>query len=197
MIVFSLAGHPRDVSPSALPLAAARAGDRAAIDTVVAWAAPLVIGWCRRVGGRTVHADDAAQDVLVVLYTRISQVPDTIRPWLWGVTRRVLAAHRRRAWVRRWLPGLRADPVDPTPDVVRRLESDDALRFVDATLAGMPLAQREVFVLCDIEGHTDEEAAEITRASVGTTKSRLRLARARFAACLQEDAASSLAAEAP
>ena len=44
----------------------------------------------------------------------------------------------------------------------------------------MPDDLRAVLVLCDIEDRTDPEAAEILDLKVGTAKSRLRRARARF-----------------
>jgi RNA polymerase sigma-70 factor (ECF subfamily) len=51
---------------------------------------------------------------------------------------------------------------------------------VREALARLPEAQREVLVLCEMEGRTDEEAAALLGIPSGTAKSRLRLARARF-----------------
>lgn len=164
-------------APDSRTLEAARAGDTAALDAVITLCAPHVLRWCRRLGGPRADADDAAQDVLVVLFRRVRSVavPEALGPWAFGITRRTLADHRRRAWFRRWVPGAMVDQPDPP----RQERSLDAAR-VRAALEALPPAQREAFVLCDVEGHTDEESARLVSVPVGTLKSRLRLARARL-----------------
>ena len=59
------------------------------------WAA-TVLGWCTRLGGPTVNAEDAAQDVLIVLLRRGESVQQdaALGSWLFGVTRRVRAFAR-------------------------------------------------------------------------------------------------------
>lgn len=164
-------------------LLAAQAGDPVALDALVRGCAPAVLRWCRRLGGPRVDADDAAQDVLVILFRQIGRVEGAgaLGPWVFGVTRRVLADHRRRAWVARWLPGGLRERADATTPHRRAVLGEAALA-VQAALEAMPVAQREAFVLCVVEEHTDEEAAELLGVPVGTLKSRLRLARARMSA---------------
>lgn len=170
--------------PDPATFRAAQAGDPRAVDSIVAACAPQVLRWCRRLGGARVDADDAAQDVLVVLFQRVATVkaPDALGPWTFGVVRRVLADHRRRAWVRRWLPGAHVEATD-APRQERSLEA----ARVRAALDTLPAAQREAVVLCDVEGYTDEEAARLTGVPIGTLKGRLRLARARLQPLLREE----------
>jgi len=56
-----------------------------------------------RLGGPRIDAEDAAHDVFLVVFRRLPDLddPQAFRSWLFGITRRVVAAHRRRAWVRR------------------------------------------------------------------------------------------------
>ena len=171
-------------TPDPDTLRAARAGDVIARDAVVSACAPHVLRWCRRLGGPRVDADDAAQDVLIVLFQRLGTVtsPSALGPWTFGVTRRVLSDHRRRAWFRRWLPGAWVDPADAP----RQEQAFEAAR-VRAALDTLPHAQHEAVVLCDVEGYTDEEAAHLTGVPTGTLKSRLRLARARLHPLLREE----------
>lgn len=181
MIALARSSHPRGVpflAPPPSTLTAAQAGDAVALDAVARLCAPYVLRWCRRLGGPRVIADDAAQDVLVVVFQRIRAVrtPDDLGPWVFGVTRRVLADHRRRAWVLRWIPGLSPDRGAPA-----RAELSCEASEVQELLERLPAAQREAFVLCAVEEHTDEEAAALLAVPVGTLKSRLRLARARLA----------------
>lgn len=166
---------------------AVRSGESHAIDLLCEHWLPEVLQWCRRLGGARVDPDHAAQDVFLVVLRRVHTVesPGQLPSWLFSVTRRVLAQHRRRAWVRRWLPGsddnlehrLGASEADGPERLVER---DETIHQVHALLDELPVELREVLVLCDMEQRTDPEAAALLGLKVGTAKSRLRRARARF-----------------
>jgi RNA polymerase sigma-70 factor, ECF subfamily len=143
---------------------------------------PVVLSWCRRMGGPKVDPEDAAHDALIVVLTRLDRLErdERFESWLYGITRRVLAAHRRRAWVRRWVPGAPPDGVDGGLDPCRQAERSETVAQVHQLLERMPSRQREVLVLCEVEERTDAEAAALLDVPVGTVKSRLRLARSRF-----------------
>jgi RNA polymerase sigma factor (sigma-70 family) len=161
---------------------AAIAGRPQAIDRVVEASLPRVLAWCRRLGGPRVDAEDAAHEAMLVVIDRIGTLrdPDGFAAWLFQVTRRVLAAHRRRAWFARWVPGLAVDPRDPSPDPEGRAMLGETSEAVRRLLEALPAIHREVLVLCDVEGCTDDEAAALLGVAVGTAKSRLRVARERF-----------------
>jgi len=169
-------------------LTAAIAGDLRARDALVRAWLPKVLAWCERLGGSSIDADDAAQDAMMVFVRRLDGIGgiEQVGPWLYGVTRKVLASHRRRAFVRRWLPGVFVDRADPAPGADHHVLRSEAARQVQVIVDAMPFEQREVFVLCDVEGHTDVAAAALIGAPVGTIKSRLRLARARFQRSVDE-----------
>lgn len=145
-------------------------------------AAPAVLGWCRRLGGPRVDPDDAAQDVLLTAWRRLDALREVeaFESWLYGITRRVLAAHRRRAWVRRWTAGVVPDTADPGRSPREEAELSEVSREVQRILELLPSEQREVLVLSDVEERTDSEVAELLGIPSGTVKSRLRLARGRF-----------------
>jgi RNA polymerase sigma-70 factor (ECF subfamily) len=163
-------------------VAAARSGaPGAAGELLEAWS-PIVLAWCNRLGGPTIHPEDAAQDVLVKALTHLDTVRDPARyaGWLFRVTRSVIRQHRRAAWVRRWMSGLSFERLDERPDPLEACEQRETARRVQAALETVSLDQRECLVLCDLEGRTAEEAAVILECPVGTVKSRLRLGRERF-----------------
>jgi RNA polymerase sigma-70 factor (ECF subfamily) len=140
---------------------------------------PVVLGWTTRLGGIRIDPEDAAHDVFVVVFRRIGELERTeaFQSWLFGITRRVIAAHRRRAWLRRWLPGAVPDVADGAPDPARRVEQSAIADQVWKGLETLPGHHREVLVLCDLEERADSEVAELLSIPKGTVKSRLRRAR--------------------
>ncbi len=158
---------------------AERAHARAAM--VRRWLKP-VLRWARGLGGPGVDPEDVAHDVFVVVLTKLHALRDlgAFEPWLFGITRRVLKTHRRRA--RKWQWGWfgAEELADESPGLDRVLADRQVAERVQAALARVPERQREVLTLCDLEGRTAQQAAELLGVSVGTVKSRLRLGRQRL-----------------
>lgn len=153
---------------------------RTECDRVLARIAPLVLGWCRRLGAP--DAEEAAQEVLVAVARRIPALErlDTLEPWVFAVTRNTVRRHRQRTWWRRWIGSPSLDRVDPRPALEGVVDSGRLARDVERVLDRLPARQREVLVLSTVEGRTDAEVARLLDVPGGTVKSRLRLARARF-----------------
>ena len=174
---------------SEAPWETVRTGDPEALDALFTTWAPVVLQWCRRLGGPRVDADQAAQEVLLVLFRRVHTVVarQALPAWLMSVTRRVLAQHRRAAWGRRWVPGWsgeeRSSGIGPQEEV----EAAELARSVWEILDVLPHMIREVLVLCELEGRSSVEVAGLLDIPVGTVKSRLRRARARFRSLAEED----------
>lgn len=161
----------------------AQQGHPGARDRLVDAALPLVLGWCSRLGGPKVDPEDAAHDTLMTALARLPSLQDTVRfqPWLFGITRRTLAAHRRKAWVRRWVPGAAVfEAADEGPGPERHRELSEVGEQVQSVLERLPPAQREILVLCIVEERSATDVAELLSLPPGTVKSRLRLARERF-----------------
>jgi RNA polymerase sigma-70 factor (ECF subfamily) len=127
---------------------------------------------------------DAVQDVFVVVHRRLSEFEgrSKISTWLFGISMRV-AADRRRVAHARWeridsemLPSVGAKD----PDAVALLERRRAREMLGDILDRMPEEQRIAFVLFELEGMSGDEIAELLEVSVGTVRSRLRLAREVF-----------------
>jgi len=166
--------------PCLLPLAAA--GDPGAQRQVFErWARP-VLRWCARLGGPRVDPEEAAQDIWITVFRRLHTLrePRAFETWLFGTTRRVLAAHRRRVWWQRWVGGASWERADSRRQPDEVVASGQTAALVRRILDDLPIAQREVLVLCFIEERSATEAARLLGLPVGTVKSRLRLGRQRF-----------------
>ena len=140
---------------------------------------PVVLGWTMRLAGAKIDPEDAAHEVFIIVFRRLPELhhPEAFGAWLYGITRRVVSAHRRRAWVRRWLPGAVPDTPSTGPDPSRTTEQSRVADRVWSALDQLPLHHREVLVLCDLEERADSEVAELLGVPKGTVKSRLRRAR--------------------
>jgi len=130
--------------------------------------------------------DDATQEVFLRLFRRIQAVDfrRSIRPWLFGICRNVAHHHRRSIAVRYRLGHLVGGPVLET-NGVDAIEQHDAMKLIDACLAKLPAAQREVFVLAELQQCTRDEIAKTLGISPNTVGSRLRLGRVGFTRELQ------------
>ena len=66
---------------------------------------------------------------------------------------------------------------DPTADPLETVERRERQALIQQAIESLPHHQRVALVLCDLQGMSYEEAAEVTGAKVGTIKSRLNRAR--------------------
>jgi RNA polymerase sigma-70 factor (ECF subfamily) len=146
----------------------------------------------RRLGVRPDDLEDVAHDVFVVVHRRLVDYDPTrpVRPWLFGIAYRVASEHRRRppATSRTAAPGVEvAEIPDSGPSPERVLAGEEARRQVARALEKLPLEQRAVFVLHDIDGVSAPEIARALEVPLNTVYSRLRLAREKFLAAVAAD----------
>ncbi len=157
-------------------------GDRDARDRVLEAWAPTVLAWCMRLGGPRVDPHDAAQDVMIVLLTRGHRCKDIRRfdAFVYGVTRKIILKHRTRTWIKRWVGMTLPDRPDRGPGPQVRAQISETGKRVQQVLERLSGGDRDVLVLCDLEGRSGTEVAALLEVPLGTVKSRLRRARERF-----------------
>jgi RNA polymerase sigma-70 factor (ECF subfamily) len=143
-----------------------------------------------RLGVADADLEDAAHDVFVVVHRKLDEYDPArpLRPWLFGICFRTALDRRRRAHVRHERGD--DDAVDSAGDdgafdPHRAAERNEARAVVQAGLARLPLEQRAVFVLHELEGLPVPACADVLGAPINTLYSRLRLARAAFCAAVQ------------
>jgi RNA polymerase sigma-70 factor (ECF subfamily) len=133
----------------------------------------------RRFGVAECDADDAAQRVFWVATGKIDRIEvGAERSFLFGTSRRVAWATRRDRDRRREVDDQgAADRADAAPLPDEEVERRRRVAMLDEMLAALPDDLRTVFVLCEVEGMTAPEVAQIESIPVGTVASRLRRAR--------------------
>lgn len=151
----------------------------------------------RAVANRGVPAaamDDVVQEVFLVVHRKLPTFEgrSTVRTWLSAIVRRVVSDHVKKrgnqATAQEALDdhALRSDE-DPAADLDRRT----AAELVDRILEKMNDAQREVFVLYELEQLTTREIAELTDTNENTVQTRLKAARKAFQKALERHRAAS------
>jgi RNA polymerase sigma-70 factor, ECF subfamily len=136
--------------------------------------------WVRYMGGAAEDAEDLAQKVFQVVLDGLPRFDGrNLKGWLYVITRRIVASHRRRTWLRRGL----LQAATPAPIFASIDESERGMmrrQEAERILGRMTEKLRTAFILYEIEGYTAEEIAALEDVTAGTIYKRLRLARERF-----------------
>jgi RNA polymerase sigma-70 factor (ECF subfamily) len=137
----------------------------------------------RRLGVEERLVDDAAQQVFLVLSTRLDGVPENQeRSFLMGTMLRI-AANCRRSAARSIEVGRDVlAEASPAPNPEQLLDWKQRRERLDVWLDGLGLELRAPFVLFELEGLGVAEVASLLDLPLGTVKTRLRRARALFVA---------------
>ena len=141
-----------------------------------------------RLTGNPHDAEDLTQEVFVRVFRSLdTYTPGTFEGWLHRVTTNLFLDGARRKQRIRFdaLSDERAARLrssSPSPDMAyadMHFEDD-----VERALATLPPDFRAAVVLCDVEGLTYEEIAEILGAKLGTVRSRIHRGRAQLRSAL-------------
>jgi RNA polymerase sigma-70 factor (ECF subfamily) len=144
----------------------------------------------RRLGVPEAAAEDAAQDVFLVVHRRHDSYDarwSRVETWLFGIVLRVARDYRRsqRRWRFRFDSAADVEQVlerkvvgqtEPEVEVARR----EAVVLLERALDALDDKKRAVLVMVDIEEFTVPEAAEALGVNVNTAYWRLRAGRAEF-----------------
>jgi len=143
--------------------------------------------WCslRRLGVREADTMDLVQKVFLAVHVGWEDFEgrSKIRTWLFGICRRIASDYRRSSPIRREIV-MDVAALDRQRDDRQEFplgtEASQRASLAEAILHRMPEPQRVVFVLFELEEMSGEDIAELLNLSIGTVRSRLRLARERF-----------------
>jgi RNA polymerase sigma-70 factor (ECF subfamily) len=146
----------------------------------------LAFAWCHD----PALADDLVQEAMLRALDRAGQLrdPDRLKAWLCSILANALRDHFRRHRDHASVDDLDAAVLadDATPEAAT--ESARLVARVRVEVARLPLGQRQVVTLVDLEGCSYAEVSEILAIPIGTVMSRLCRARAALRARLLDAA---------
>jgi RNA polymerase sigma-70 factor, ECF subfamily len=136
---------------------------------------------------------DATQEVFIVVSSKLGTLEPGVRmtTWLYGIALRVGANQRRKVERKREELSEETEAIAGEargPDPEEALAREEARRELAEVLDAMPAEQRIVFEMFELEEVTCPAIAEALGIPLGTTYTRLRAARATFAAKAEERA---------
>ena len=168
-------------------LAAAQAGDRRAIERLLAAEAPRVARFAARMCRNPSDADDVLQETLIAAVRTLPnfRAEASLSTWLYTIARSFCIKQRRRGRTVR-----RADTSLDDPNSAATTQLADEHPHADANLADRELGEaieeavgslapmyREVLILRDMEGLSAPEVAQSLGLGLEAVKSRLHRAR--------------------
>jgi len=159
-------------------IARLREGERRAVEEVYVAHHAAIRGFARRLVGDSTAAEDIVHETFVALPRAIRRFrgEGSLRAFLIGVAanhsrRSIRSAMRRRRATERL--AAHEELQDRTIDATSQLITKQLADRLWAALDELPIDQRVVFVLCEVEQRTSIEVAGIMGAPEGTVRTRL------------------------
>lgn len=152
--------HPVEARELPALVSGVASGDKTAFVAVVVRFKPLVFRWAVALCGDIDEAEDITQEVFIRVHRSIRtfRSDGPFDAWLYRITRRVMLRMRKN--------NRRRPPIGSASDVYitdpgGRVDGQRAVELIRTLAAELPLRQREVFMLCDLEGRTPAEVARL------------------------------------
>jgi RNA polymerase sigma-70 factor (ECF subfamily) len=160
-----------------------------ALDFAQVWQgyAAYVLALLRRLGVPSSDVEDVAQEVFWTVHRKLPMFEhrSSLRTWVCGICLRKASDHRRSRARRRALQEhsrLASEPPHATDCAEVALARSEQARTFERALAGLTEAQRDVFVLYEIEELSMAEVGALVGAGRFTCYTRLRAARSHLRA---------------
>ena len=158
-------------------------GEREALGRLVGALRPLICRWALVITGDPDDAEDVAQVVLTRMMGSIQRFDGRSRvtSWVYRITRNASLDHQR--WKRRdrrlaeKLERLGQAATPRLEDPLDNIEMNRTVQLIRTLLRELPMRQREIFDLVDLQGLKPGEAAELLEMNPNTV--RVHLLRAR------------------
>jgi len=180
----------RDSTDLAERARAAAGGDRAAAAEILDAVQDDVYGLSLRMLGHPADAEDAAQEILVIVLTHLASFrgESSLRTWVWRIAANHLSHVRRgrretitfETLDERLRSGLREEAGETPDPEDEALTRELRLRCTEAMLLSLDRDHRIAYVLGDIFNLSGDEAAEVLEIDAAAFRKRLSRARSRL-----------------
>lgn len=134
-----------------------------------------IFAFALQMSGSRATAEEVTQDVFMTLienHHKFDPERGRLLSYLYGVARNKLR-RRRDGKLNTAGEDILKELAGAGPDLEERLTVRLEVQRLRRVVTGLPPRYREVIVLCDLNGHSYQEAAEILGCSIGTVRSRL------------------------
>lgn len=180
----------RDSTELAELARAAAGGDKAAAQEVLDAVQDDVYGLSLKMLGHPADAEDAAQEILVIVLTHLASFrgESSLRTWVWRIAANHLSHVRRgrretitfETLGERLRTGLQEDAAEAPDPEEEALTRELRLRCTEAMLLSLDREHRIAYVLGDIFDLSGDEAAEVLGIDAAAFRKRLSRARKRL-----------------
>lgn len=128
----------------------------------------------RRMTGNHLDADEIVQEVLLVMFNKLSDFnfQASLFTWIYRITITRSINYIKKQKLRRFISFDSPENIGLATDenVVKNIEDKEKLKKLDKVLQQLPEKQREIFALRHFDQLSYEEIAELTGKSVGGLK---------------------------
>jgi RNA polymerase sigma-70 factor (ECF subfamily) len=180
-------------------LGRAKDGEKLAFDVFYSRNKRRILNYVYRMISNRARAEEVTQEVFVKAYLALESYSEEGKALNWIYT---IAGNLSKNYLRdkRYEPGLLLDkelrgqdgitlgdviPSDSDTPLEITLKKEQEL-LVQINIDKLPVKYKEILILCDIQGHSYEEVAEILNCSTGSVGSRLSKARSLLAKSLKK-----------
>jgi RNA polymerase sigma factor (sigma-70 family) len=156
--------------------------DEAAFAALVLRHGLMVMGVCLRAVRNHQDAEDAFQATFLVLVRKAASIAsrELLANWLYGVAFNT-AIKARASNIKRQAKEKQVTEMPDPAMAERELWDDNLQTLLDQELSRLPDKYRAPVILCDLEGKTRKEAAQVVGCPIGSLSSRLSRARTMLA----------------
>lgn len=150
-----------------------------AFETVYRLWYPDVVTLCRRLVGHTGDAEGIAQEAFLRAWLALDRYSPArpFWPWIAAIARRLCLDHRRRLLRESRRAQVLGEPLlEPPPEFV--VEASEDLRVVFRAIDRLRPHERRAFMLCELEGWSYQQIADLQGVSVESVRGSLKRGRA-------------------
>lgn len=146
-------------------------GNRYAFEQLVKKYQKNIYWHARRMTGNHFDADEIAQEVIITIYNKISsfRYESELSTWIYRITANKTINYLRKEYIKKFFSIENVTKKDSN-DIVKNLEDKQKLEKLNEVLGGLPIKQREVFLLRHFEGMNYSEISKVTGKTEGSLK---------------------------